>query len=119
MLFFEKFNKSLWAISIIGIIANLFDLITTYLALKIPTVYEANPFMAILFSYPLIGYPFKLIVGTWIFLPIKYTFYHLMVLKLRNNPLWSNINLILLLIAWSIGIYYFFKVGFINLSHII
>lgn len=65
--------NTIWILSILGIITNLSDLITTYIALKNTNSFEYNKFLRFLFNK--LGdwtYLIKLIFGTWIFLPLKY-----------------------------------------------
>ncbi len=80
--------KTITTISIYGIIANLLDTATTFIALNMGKT-EANPLLDYLFgTHPVIGYSVKLIAGTWIFLPTKYSPYGLIE---SRYPSWKRI----------------------------
>ena len=97
-------KKLIWVLATIGILANLFDAVTTFIALHYPHIYEVNRFMAFFFeSYPVLGYSLKLVLGTWIFLPFKYCPYH----YVKDKRL--------IIIAWVIIIFMFIRVGVNNI----
>lgn len=95
-------NK-IWIIAVVGIAANLFDAVTTFIALQYPHIYEVNPFMAFFFLYPFLGYSLKLVLGTWIFLPFKYCPYY----YVKDKRL--------IVVAWIIVIFMFVRVGINNI----
>ena len=97
-------KKLIWVLATIGILANLFDAVTTFIALHYPYIYEVNRFMAFFFeSYPVLGYSLKLVLGTWIFLPLRYCPY-----SFGKDKKW-------VIIAWIILIFTYLRVGIKNI----
>lgn len=102
-----KLRKVILILAVIGILANLFDLLTTFFALQSGHGYESNPFMRFLFQYPLLGYAIKLIFGAWIFLPLSCCAYGVFN-KLKVKLKW-------LVFAWVVLILVYIWVGVNNL----
>ena len=109
-------KKMIWFIATIGIISNLFDAVTTFIALNYFGKYEINPFMKFFFDYPLIGYPLKIILGTIIFIPLStYFFDYLQNNKLKINEKARKIILLILIFILFFIIYKFIWLGINNI----
>lgn len=68
-----KRKRAVLTLSVLGILANLFDLVTTTVMQQQGSFTELNPLLALLLSYnPTVAYLFKLVIGTWLFLPLRY-----------------------------------------------
>ena len=110
--------KIIWIIAVIGIISNLFDGVTTYIALQNPHNYENNSYMRFFLENPFLGYSLKLILGTWVFLPLKYTPYWFIIEfeKEHKSKSVQSLSLIFLVFIWIYTIYIFTKAALNNLS---
>jgi uncharacterized membrane protein len=104
-----EMRRFIWFVAGVGIFFNFLDALSTFVALTYFGLVEANPFMAVLFSAPWLGYPVKLVVGTWIFLPLKYcpAYYSF------NNS--DKRNHLIMLAGWILAIGLFVKVSVGNI----
>lgn len=111
------YERTFNILAIIGILANFSDMLTTFYAINFLNSYEANPVMAFLFSYPLIGYPLKAIIGTWIFLPFKYCPRYFILYCSKEGTLAKKILQVMIILVMLFMIYIFFSVSLNNLGY--
>ena len=117
----KTFFKIMFILSILVIIFNITDLITTYIALKIPGTYETNPSMAwLIMKLGVWAYIIKLCI-TYIVLQVKYCpYYH--ILKFIMNGATGNVRIrciTLFIAAYSFLIIYLASISINNLMIII
>src|SRR3989344_2299635 len=94
----------IWPISVIAIIANLTDAISTYLSLSSGKGYEVNNFMAPLYeNFPIWGYFLKILLGSYIVWVGRYSIYQLIKPPYKWMMLIVYIFLIILLLKVSWG----------------
>ena len=112
-IFFNK--KFIWIVSIIGIISNLFDAVTTFIALNYFDKFEINPYMRFFFNYPLIGYPLKIFLGTIIFIPLSTYFFDYLQNNKKINKKARKLIFLILIFVLSFIIYKFIWLGINNI----
>ena len=109
-----KIPQTLLALSILGIIFNITDTLTTYISVELLNKLEANPVMAFLIQMGIYGYLTRLIVGIYVFLPTRYTFFHLMKYLASKNK-YSNILIASIYTVWAILSFLFLYVTMGNI----
>ena len=100
----------IWTLAIIAVIANLADALTTFIAIHYFNLAEANKVMAFFYHYPFIGYPLKILLGLWLFLPLPYCWYAWAKKKYTTRTI---------LIIWSIAASVFLLLAISNLLKIV
>jgi hypothetical protein len=117
----KVYPKVLFYLSIILIIANLLDALTTYLALPLAHTYEANPSMAwLLNNFGLFGYVIKLLF-TYLVLQVKYCplYYTFNFMIRKSSEMIKDIGFFIYVLFYLFMTYLFLKVSLENIGFLI